>query len=56
MKLEMDVWINAHGEIHLTCEDPRLEKGINIRAKDNLESTRVLRKALEAEQLATEQR
>lgn len=46
MKLTFDVWVNSRGEVHLTCDDERLEKPINIRAKDLLESTRVLRDAL----------
>ncbi|RRR98479.1 hypothetical protein [Glycomyces terrestris] len=50
MKIEFEVWVNAKGEIHLTSNDGRLAKGINIRAKEGLESTRVLREAL-AEQL-----
>lgn len=50
MKLEnVEVWVNSKGELHITCEDPRLEKGINIRGKDHLESTRVLRAAIAKE-------
>jgi hypothetical protein len=46
MKLMFEVWCNAKGEVHLTCEDKQLLKPINIRAKDGLESTRVLTLAL----------
>lgn len=54
MKLEFDVWKNANGEIHLTCNDKRLGKPINIRAKFKLESTAVLERALFNEKLAKE--
>jgi hypothetical protein len=51
VKLTFDVWMNAKGEVHMTCGDSRLEKPVNIRAKEQLESTRVLRAALAAEKL-----
>lgn len=50
MKIEFDVWVNAKGEVHLTTNDPRLSKGVNIRAKEELESTRVLREALDKQE------
>jgi len=46
MKMEFDVWENARGEVHLVCDDRRLEKPINIRAVEGLASTNVLRTAL----------
>ena len=46
VKIEFDIWVNKKGEIHLTSNDPRLSKGINIRAKEGLVSTRVLRELL----------
>lgn len=62
MKLEkVEVWANAKGELHLTCEDSRVKavnegKGINIRCKDHLSSTRVLLDALVAENEAANRR
>lgn len=47
MKIEFDVWKNGRGEIHLTSEDKRLAKPINIRANDGLVSTSVLEAALQ---------
>lgn len=46
MKIEFDVWKNARNEVHLTSDDKRLVKPINIRAKDGLVSTGVLETAL----------
>jgi hypothetical protein len=46
MQIEFDVWVNARDEVHLTTEDKRLSKPINIRAKDGLVSTDVLRAAI----------
>lgn len=49
MKMEFEVWQNASGAIHITCEDERLFKHINIRAKEGLVSTEVLAIALAEE-------
>lgn len=46
MKLTFDVWRNARGELHITCDDPALEKPVNVRLRPGLESTRVLGDAL----------
>jgi hypothetical protein len=46
VKIEFEVWENQNGEVHLTSEDKRLQKPINIRAKEGLASTKVLRAAL----------
>jgi hypothetical protein len=54
MKIEFDVWVNKQGEVHLASDDDRLYKGINIRAKDKLESTEVLRQALAVEEINKE--
>lgn len=53
MKLEFEVWVNAKGELHITCDSSQLEKPINIRGKDNLESTRVLRNAVTSDKYTT---
>lgn len=49
MKIEFDVWENGQGEIHITSEDKRLDKGINIYVKNKLISAALLRKAIYAE-------
>lgn len=49
MKIEFNVWENGQGEIHITSEDKRLDKGINIHVKNKLISAALLRKAIYTE-------
>lgn len=49
MRLEFDVWLDSNGNLHLTCDDPRLKTMINIQTRDGLQSTAVLRRAFHAD-------